>query len=85
MAYQIDDRAVAETVAGWPADARSRYAEVRNVLSLTPWNSQPARRSNPDGAFRFLAFGTASGFGFVYFIIIEHAREVSLVDAIWHS
>lgn len=85
MPYQVGDGAVAAVVAGWPNDARARFNEVCTVLSLTPWNSQPAQRTNPDGQFRFLPFTTTNGFGFVYFIVIEHAREVSIVDAIWHD
>lgn len=83
MAYEVDSSVVAEQVAVWPDDARSRFDEALVVLELTPWNSRPASRSNPDGQFRFLPFDSPHGSGFIYFVIVEHAAEVMITDALW--
>ncbi|MFC5061806.1 hypothetical protein [Actinomycetospora atypica] len=83
MAYAADAFAVAEQVAEWPDDARARFDEVLAVLELTPWNSRPVNRSNPSGQFRFLSFDTSRGSGLVYFVIVEHALEVTVTDAVW--
>lgn len=83
MAYEVDSSAVAEHAAQWPDDARARFDEVLVVLELTPWNSRPASRSNPSGQFRFLPFDSPHGSGFIYFVIVEHALEVEITEAIW--
>lgn len=48
-----------------------------------PWQSEPAAHDNPDGEVRFASFATASGSGFVYFLILEDQNRVDLLELIW--
>ena len=45
-------------VAAWPADALDAYAEVLEVLQLTPWNGRPLNENNPEGAVRRWTFSS---------------------------
>lgn len=83
MVYEVDEAAIADDVAALPADARAAFAELRTVLELVPWNGRPVARSNPAGQFRWLPLNTASGSGFVQYVIMEHEYRVSLVGLIW--
>jgi hypothetical protein len=48
---------VSEQVAALPTEALVSYAEVLEVLQLTPWNGRPPHPANPDAPVRRWAFG----------------------------
>ena len=53
----IPDEAVFEQVAALPAEALTAYADLLEVLTLTPWNGEPQHEDNPDAAVRRWHFG----------------------------
>lgn len=48
-----------------------------------PWHSEPASHDNPDGEVRFAPFSSATGSGFVYFLIREAQNRVDSLELIW--
>lgn len=56
----VPDDAVFEQVAALPAEALAAYAEVLEVLQLTPWHGEPQHGDNPDAEVRRWHFGPAS-------------------------
>lgn len=78
----IPDATVLEQVAALPDDALAAYAEVLDVLALTPWNGPPLHEDNPEGEVRRWIFGPNMA-GQVIYVIIEHQQEVHLVLVQW--
>lgn len=81
--YRIfTDSAVLDQLAALPAEALSGYAEVLDVLDLTPWNGRPYNDEKPDAPMRELVFG-AHGEGTVTYMVLEREREVHVLVVQW--
>ena len=81
MAYRIILDPVAEAdIAALPPDARSALDDVVTVLSEVPWNGWPSNKNNPDGEVRMFIF---AGTGMITYLIVEHAREVHVLEVYW--
>ncbi len=74
----VPNPATIAQVAALPDDALDAYAEVLEVLRLTPWNGQPQHEGNPDGAVRRWTFGAGLA-GQVVHLITDERREVHLL------
>lgn len=81
--YDLNDDDIADQIRALPADARTRFEELRTAIALVPWQSEPAAHDNPDGEVRFASFTTPTGSGFVYFLILEDQHRVDLLELIW--
>lgn len=81
--YEVDTSDVNEQVADLPPSARDAFDELITVLSLTPWNGEPAAHANPEGSVRFFPIHSASGDGFVYYLILEDDARVDVLTLIW--
>lgn len=81
--YDLNDDDVAEQVQALPSDARAAFDELRTVIALVPWQSEPASPDNPDDEVRFAPFSSATGSGFVYYLILEDQHRVDLLELIW--
>lgn len=81
--YDLNDDDIADQVRALPPDARTVFGELRTVIALVPWQSEPAAHNNPDGEVRFASFATGTGSGFVYFLILEDQNRVDLLGLIW--
>lgn len=81
--YDLDRGDVAEQVDALPWEARAAFEELCEVIRLVPWQSEPAAHDNPDGAVRFAAFGSVTGSGFVYFLVLEDLHRVDLLELVW--
>jgi hypothetical protein len=62
----IPNTAVSEQVVALPAEALASYAEVLEVLQLTPWNGRPQHPANPNAPVRRWAFGPGQAGHIVY-------------------
>ncbi|MPZ00550.1 MAG: hypothetical protein GEU97_21740 [Actinophytocola sp.] len=71
-----------EQVAALPEEALNAYAEVLDVLQLTPWNGQPQHEDNPEGAVRRWPFGPGHA-GQVIYLILEDQQEVHPLLVQW--
>lgn len=78
----IPDTAVSEQVAALPTEALASYAEVLEVLQLTPWNGRPQHLANPDAPVRRWAFGLGQA-GHIVYLILEEQQEVHLLLVQW--
>lgn len=78
----VPDQEVLEQVAALPVDTLNEYAELLDVLALTPWNGRPQHEGNPDGPVRRWAFGAGSA-GQVIYLILEDRQEVHLLLVQW--
>lgn len=78
-----DDDDVVDQVQALPPDARAAFEELRSVIALMPWWSQPASHANPDGEVRFAPFSSTIGSRFVYFLILEDLNRVDMPELIW--
>lgn len=81
--HDLNDDDVADQVAALPPDARAVFDELCSVIALVPWHSEPASHANPDGEVRFVSFATATGSGFVYYLILDVENRVALLELIW--
>jgi len=81
--YDLNNDDVAEQIHALPPDARAAFDELCTVIALVPWHSEPASHHNPDGQVRFAPFNSASGSGFVYYLILEDQHRVDLLEMIW--
>ena len=83
MTYRIvPDQAVLEQVASLPHHALTGYAEVLDVLGITPWNGEPQHEHNPDGAVRQRHFGPDRA-GQVVYLILEDLQQVHILLVQW--
>ena len=78
----VPDEAVIEQLAALPAEALAAFANVIDVLELTPWNGEPQHEDNPDGAVRRWHFGPNRG-GQLIYLIDEHEQVVHLLLVQW--
>lgn len=83
MPYRIvPDQAVFEQVAALPTEALTAYAEVLDVLHLTPWNGESQHEDNPDAQVRRWHFGPDLA-GQVVYLIVEDLEEVHVLLVQW--
>lgn len=83
MPYRIvPDQAVFEQIAALPTEALAAYAEVLDLLALTPWNGEPQHEDNPDAQVRRWPFGP-DRVGQVVYLIVEDRNEVHLLLVQW--
>jgi hypothetical protein len=83
--YEVNSELIDDEVRDLPLSARTAIDQLRTSLSLAPWAGQPAVKQNPAAELRFFTFDTEDGFGFLYFVIVEHAREVVIERLIWST
>lgn len=82
--YEVTvDEQVSDQLAALPQDALDAWRELRTTLELAPDNGRPLFASTPDGV-RTWTFGE-HGQGLVYYLIIEHARQVAVLDVQWFA
>ncbi len=83
MSYRIvPDQAVFEQVAALPTEVLAVYAEVLDVLQLTPWAGESQHENNPDAPVRRWPFGPDLA-GQVIYLITEDRREVHVLLVQW--
>ena len=73
---------VREQLAALPSKALAAFAEAMVVLEVAPWGGDPYNRERPDGNIRTVAFGEHSE-GLLVYLIVEHAREVGVIELMW--
>jgi hypothetical protein len=78
----VPDPDAVSQVAGLPDQALDSYAEVLEVLQLTPWAGRPQHEDNPDSAVRRWAFGPGQA-GQVVYLIDEERQQVHLLLVQW--
>lgn len=78
----VPDPATIAQVAALPDEALDAYAELLEVLQLSPWNGQPQHEGNPDGAVRRWSFGSGHA-GQVVYLIVEDRHEVHPLLVQW--
>lgn len=79
--YRVEtDSAAMEQIAALPGEALADYAQALGVLELVPWNGDPLRDDNPDGAVCTLPFGRG---GMVTYLILEDQRRVDVLNVVW--
>lgn len=78
----VPDTAVSDQVAALPAETLAGYAEVLEILQLTPWNGRPQHPANPDAPVRRWVFGPGQA-GQVVYLILEEQQEVHLLLVQW--
>ena len=78
----VPDDAVFEQVTTLPVEALAAYADVLDVLKLTPWNGEPQHEDNPDAEVRRWYFGPSLA-GQVIYLIVEEQREVHVLLVQW--
>jgi hypothetical protein len=83
--YEVFSDQIHHEVRDLPPAGRQVIEELILALSLAPWNSEPAVTQNPQAELRFRTFETDEGFGFIYFVIVEHAHEVVVERLIWST
>jgi hypothetical protein len=67
-----------DQLAALPDKALAAYADVLDVLQLTPWNGRPQHEANPDGAVRWWPFGPNQT-GQIVYLIREEQHEARFV------
>ncbi len=78
----VPDTTVSEQVAALPVEALAGYAQVLDVVQVSPWNGRPQHEANPDAPMRRWTFGPAQA-GQVVYLILEQQREVHLLLVQW--
>jgi hypothetical protein len=83
VVYTIDvDHEAREQIRALPAVVLTALAEAMTVLTLTPWNSDPINKENPDGAVRMLLFNPR---GMITYLIVEDQCRVDVLQVTWAS
>lgn len=78
----VPDTSVSDQVAALPTEALVGFAEVLEVLQLTPWNGRPQHQANPNAPVRRWTFGPGQA-GHVVYLILEDQQEVHLLLVQW--
>lgn len=78
----VTDPEASDQVDQLPLGALVEYAQVIDVLEITPWNGSPHNARNPDGAVRRWLFGP-NGAGQVVYLILEPQQEVHVLLVQW--
>jgi hypothetical protein len=73
---------VRQQVAALPSSALAAFAEVMVALEVAPWGGEPYNRERPEGNIRTVAFGEHAE-GLLVYLIVEHAREVGVIELMW--
>ena len=73
---------VREQLGALPFTALAAFAEVMVTLEVAPWGGDPYSRERPEGNIRTTAFGEHSE-GLIVYLIVEHAREVGVLELMW--
>jgi hypothetical protein len=73
---------VRKQLAALPSTALAAFAEVMVVLAVAPWGGDPYNRERPEGNIRTVAFGEHAERLLVY-LVVEHAREVGVIELMW--
>ena len=73
---------VREQLAALPSTALKSFAEAMVVLEVAPWGGDPYNRERPESNIRTVAFGDHAE-GLLVYLIVEHAREVSVIELMW--
>jgi len=68
-----------EQIAAMPVEGLLAYAQLLDVLQLTPWNGPSINSNNPDGAVRQWPFGG----GIATYLILEDEQRVDIIDVLW--
>jgi hypothetical protein len=66
-------------IAALPTEGLVVYAQLLDVLQLTPWNGPSINPANPDGAVRLWSFDR----GMVTYLILEDQQRVDVIDVVW--
>ena len=82
--YQVvtDDEVNAQ-VRALPDELLAYYAQVLDLLELTPWSGEPYNEAKPDGVMRTVRFGPPGRTGEVIFLVLEAERRVEIVRVHW--
>lgn len=75
------DEQVQDQLDALPRAALEAWRELRATLELAPGNGRPLFPDVPDG-LRTFVFGD-HGEGLAYYLIVEHDRQVAVVDVQW--
>lgn len=78
----ITDALAKPQVDALPARALAAYAEVRALLEINPWASDPINKKNQEAAVRTLTFGPHHE-GMVTFLILAEQRRVDVLGVVW--
>jgi hypothetical protein len=78
----VADDEVQDQVAALPDKLLPTYAQVLDLLELTPWSGEPYNDAKPDGSMRQVLFGP-EGCGVVIYLILEDQRRVDLLLVYW--
>jgi hypothetical protein len=68
-----------EQIAVLSIEGLLAYAQLLDVLQLTPWNGPSINSYNPDGAVRQWPIGR----GVVTHLILEDEQRVDIIDVLW--
>jgi hypothetical protein len=71
-----------DQILALPENALTSYADVAQVLELTPRNGLPHDDDNPDGALRRWHFGPDAAGNLVY-LVLEDIQEIHIVMVQW--
>lgn len=69
----------ADQIDALPVEGLLAYAQLLDVLQLTPWNGPSINSQNPNGAVRLWAFAR----GMVTYLILEDQRRVDIIKVVW--
>jgi hypothetical protein len=70
-----------DAVNALPTDGLLGWFEVLDALAVDPWQiGEPWRKDKPEGNIRTLPFGPG---GFVTFMVLDHDREVHVLEVYW--
>lgn len=80
--YEVTvDEQVQDQLDALPQAALEAWRELRATLGLVPENGRPLFADVPDGVRTFV-FGE-HGEGLAHYVIVEHARQVAVVEVQW--
>jgi hypothetical protein len=76
----VVDAEADEQIDALPYEALLPLAELFDALTITPWNGDPIKGSNPDAPLRVWTFGSA---GLVTYLVLEDQQRVDVVRVVW--
>jgi hypothetical protein len=81
--YQVKvPELVEQQIEALPSTALAPFAEAMVALEVAPWGGAPYDRRFPESTIRMLPFGPQSE-GLLVYLIVEHAREVGIIELLW--
>ena len=82
--YQVvTDHEVSGQVAALPDELLPYYAQVLDLLELTPWHSEPYNEARPDAGMRRVLFGPHGRAAEAIFLVMEREQRVEIVRIVW--